>query len=149
GRAAPMASAPAGPGPPSRVARAARENRSGRSGQWKLDRETMRSALTRLAIGTAGLSVGREIVVLPGALASIGLGATTPCRNLRQPRRWSLRTLDCMGTNTMLRTVTDVAALQSTTLCEAFQTTAAERGDAVALRRSGDGVVVTWSQYAG
>lgn len=44
---------------------------------------------------------------------------------------------------------TDVAALGAKTLCEAFQITAAERADAVALRTPGDGLVVTWSEYAG
>ena len=47
-----------------------------------------------------------------------------------------------MGTNE------NVQALGATTLCEAFQTTAAERADAVALRTPGDGLVVTWSEYA-
>ena len=40
------------------------------------------------------------------------------------------------------------AALSAATLCEAFQTTAAERPDAVALRTPGDGVAVTWAEYA-
>ena len=40
------------------------------------------------------------------------------------------------------------AALSATTLCEAFQTTAAERPDAVALRTPGDGMAVTWAEYA-
>ena len=40
------------------------------------------------------------------------------------------------------------AALSATTLCEAFQATAAERADAVALRTPGDGVSVTWAEYA-
>jgi long-subunit acyl-CoA synthetase (AMP-forming) len=40
------------------------------------------------------------------------------------------------------------AALAAATLCEAFQTTAAARGDAVALRTPGDGVSITWAQYA-
>jgi long-chain acyl-CoA synthetase len=39
------------------------------------------------------------------------------------------------------------AALSATTLCEAFQTTAAERPDAVALRTPGDGVSITWAEY--
>lgn len=34
------------------------------------------------------------------------------------------------------------------TLCEAFQSTAAAYPDAVALRTPGDGVVITWRQYA-
>ena len=45
--------------------------------------------------------------------------------------------------------VVDVAALGAGTLCEAFQITAAERVDGVALRTPGDGVVVTWLEYAG
>ena len=40
------------------------------------------------------------------------------------------------------------AALSAATLCQAFQTTAAERPDAVALRTPGDGVSVTWAEYA-
>ena len=40
------------------------------------------------------------------------------------------------------------AALSAATLCEAFQITAAERPDEVALRTPGDGVSVTWAEYA-
>ena len=40
------------------------------------------------------------------------------------------------------------AALAASTLCEAFQITSAERPDAVAHRTPGDGVVVTWAEYA-
>ena len=40
------------------------------------------------------------------------------------------------------------AALSAATLCEAFQITAAERPDAVALRTPGDGVSLTWAEYA-
>ena len=40
------------------------------------------------------------------------------------------------------------AALSAATLCEAFQTTAAERPDAIALRTPGDGVSITWAEYA-
>ena len=40
------------------------------------------------------------------------------------------------------------AALSAATLCEAFRTTAAERPDEVALRTPGDGVCVTWREYA-
>jgi long-chain acyl-CoA synthetase len=43
----------------------------------------------------------------------------------------------------------DIAALGATTLCEAFQITAAAQAEAVALRTPGDGLVVTWSEYAG
>ena len=41
------------------------------------------------------------------------------------------------------------AALSAATLCEAFQITAAERPDAVALRTPGDGVSITWNELAG
>jgi long-subunit acyl-CoA synthetase (AMP-forming) len=40
------------------------------------------------------------------------------------------------------------AALAAATLCEAFQITAGERPDAVALRTPGDATSVTWAQYA-
>jgi long-subunit acyl-CoA synthetase (AMP-forming) len=40
------------------------------------------------------------------------------------------------------------AALAASTLCEAFQITAAERPDAVAHRTPGDEVSVTWAEYA-
>jgi long-chain acyl-CoA synthetase len=40
------------------------------------------------------------------------------------------------------------SALSAATLCEAFQITAGERPDAVALRTPGDGMSVTWAQYA-
>jgi long-chain acyl-CoA synthetase len=40
------------------------------------------------------------------------------------------------------------AALQASTLCEAFQVTAAERPDQVALRTPGDGVALTFAEYA-
>ncbi len=40
------------------------------------------------------------------------------------------------------------AALDAATLCEAFQTTAAERSDQVALRTIADGVTVTFGEYA-
>jgi long-subunit acyl-CoA synthetase (AMP-forming) len=40
------------------------------------------------------------------------------------------------------------AALSAATLCEAFQTTAAERAGEVALRTPGDGVSLTWAEYA-
>jgi long-subunit acyl-CoA synthetase (AMP-forming) len=39
-------------------------------------------------------------------------------------------------------------ALAAATLCEAFQITAAERADAVALRTRGDAVALTWGEYA-
>jgi long-subunit acyl-CoA synthetase (AMP-forming) len=40
------------------------------------------------------------------------------------------------------------AALAAATLCEAFQTTAAERADQVALRTPGGGVSITFGEYA-
>ena len=40
------------------------------------------------------------------------------------------------------------AALSAATLCEAFQITAAERPDDVALRTPGDGVSITWKECA-
>ncbi len=40
------------------------------------------------------------------------------------------------------------AALQARTMCEAFQATAAARGDKVALRTIGDGVSLTFAEYA-
>jgi len=39
-------------------------------------------------------------------------------------------------------------ALQAETLCEAFQITAGECGDQVALRTKGDAVSITWAEYA-
>ena len=39
-------------------------------------------------------------------------------------------------------------ALDAPTLCHAFQLTAAERSDEVALRTPGDGVAITWREYA-
>jgi long-subunit acyl-CoA synthetase (AMP-forming) len=39
-------------------------------------------------------------------------------------------------------------ALDATTMCEAFQITAAERGDQVALRTINDGVSITFGEYA-
>ncbi|HEV7687578.1 MAG TPA: AMP-binding protein, partial [Acidimicrobiia bacterium] len=49
----------------------------------------------------------------------------------------------------MPRDVRAVAALDAATMCEAFQLTATERRDEVALRTPGDGMVVTWAEYAG
>ena len=40
------------------------------------------------------------------------------------------------------------AALETTTLCQAFQVTAAERPDQIALRTPGDGVAITYREYA-
>jgi long-subunit acyl-CoA synthetase (AMP-forming) len=42
----------------------------------------------------------------------------------------------------------DLAALGASTMCEAFQITAAERPDQVALRTPGDGVAITFGEYA-
>jgi long-chain acyl-CoA synthetase len=39
-------------------------------------------------------------------------------------------------------------ALNSGTVCQAFQVSAAQRPDTVALRTIGDGVVLTWAEYA-
>src|SRR5215218_6801847 len=39
-------------------------------------------------------------------------------------------------------------ALDAPTLCHAFQITAAERPEAIALRNPGDAVAVTWREYA-
>src|SRR3954470_13227485 len=39
-------------------------------------------------------------------------------------------------------------ALGATTLCEAFQVTAAERPDQIALRTPGDGVAISYGEYA-
>ena len=39
-------------------------------------------------------------------------------------------------------------ALSAATVCEAFQKTAAERGDQVALRTLGGEVSLTWAEYA-
>lgn len=52
-----------------------------------------------------------------------------------------------MTTNTAERTIA-ARALDAATLCEAFQVTAATCPQRVALRTPGDGVVVTWEQYA-
>ena len=40
------------------------------------------------------------------------------------------------------------AALDAPTLCHAFQLTAAERPDEVALRNPGDQIAITWREYA-
>ncbi len=42
----------------------------------------------------------------------------------------------------------EIRALSAATLCEAFQVTAAERGNQVAIRLQGDAVSLTWRQYA-
>ena len=43
----------------------------------------------------------------------------------------------------------DVPSNGPSTLCEAFQATAARRGDADALRTPGAAVAVSWREYAG
>src|SRR5919108_1658948 len=46
------------------------------------------------------------------------------------------------------QTVADRATLRAATLCEAFQLTAAEHADQVALRTPGDGTSITFREYA-
>src|SRR3954454_4637300 len=53
-----------------------------------------------------------------------------------------------MATETSDRERVKYAALEEPTMCAAFQVTAAERGDAVAIRTKGDDVSITWSEYA-
>src|SRR3954465_11522167 len=53
-----------------------------------------------------------------------------------------------MATDTTDRERVKYAALEEPTMCAAFQVTAAERGDAVAIRTKGDDVSITWSEYA-
>lgn len=48
----------------------------------------------------------------------------------------------------MTATAPRPAALDAATLCEAFQLTAAARGEQVALRTPGGGVQITYGQYA-
>src|SRR5579885_2735817 len=86
--------------------------------------------------------------------------APAHCRNLRHPPGHGVahhlgigsteHTIgeNSMGTTTTRRDPVAIAALEAKTLCEAFQITAAGRPDAVALRTPGDGLVVTWSEYA-
>jgi long-subunit acyl-CoA synthetase (AMP-forming) len=50
--------------------------------------------------------------------------------------------------STAAEAVARPSALQATTLCEAFQLTAAERADQVALRTPGDAVTITYGEYA-
>ena len=52
-----------------------------------------------------------------------------------------------MSTNTVERSV-EACALDAATLCEAFQLSAATHPERVAVRTSGDAVVLTWAQYA-
>ena len=53
-----------------------------------------------------------------------------------------------MESGTVQQAPEQPAALSAATLCEAFQATAAERPDEVALRTPGDAVSVTWAEYA-
>src|SRR2546421_10245715 len=53
-----------------------------------------------------------------------------------------------MATDTTDRERVRYAALQEPTMCAAFQVTAAERPDAVAIRTKGDELSITWAQYA-
>src|SRR5436190_12975833 len=54
-----------------------------------------------------------------------------------------------MESGTAERVFERPAALDATTLCEAFQSTAAERASQVALRTPGDAVSITFGEYAG
>src|SRR3954452_21511832 len=53
-----------------------------------------------------------------------------------------------MATETSDRERTKYAALEELTMCAAFQVTAAERADKVAIRTKGDDVSITWDEYA-
>src|SRR3954465_12787241 len=53
-----------------------------------------------------------------------------------------------MATDTTDRERVSYAALEEPTMCAAFQVTAAERADAVAIRTKGDDLSITWSEYA-
>src|SRR4051812_10023753 len=53
-----------------------------------------------------------------------------------------------MATETSDRERVKYAALEENTMCAAFQVTAAERADKVAIRTKGDDVSITWSEYA-
>src|SRR3954447_7100184 len=53
-----------------------------------------------------------------------------------------------MATDTTDRERVSYAALEEPTMCAAFQVTAAERADAVAIRTKGDDVSITWGEYA-
>jgi long-chain acyl-CoA synthetase len=53
-----------------------------------------------------------------------------------------------MATDTTDRERVRYAALEEPTMCAAFQVTAAERADAVAIRTKGDDVSITWGEYA-
>src|SRR3954462_1015764 len=53
-----------------------------------------------------------------------------------------------MATDTTDRERVSYAALEEPTMCAAFQVTAAERADAVAIRTKGDELSITWAEYA-
>src|SRR6478672_3741142 len=53
-----------------------------------------------------------------------------------------------MATDTTDRERVKYAALQESTMCGAFQVTAAERADAIAIRTKGDEFTITWGEYA-
>jgi long-chain acyl-CoA synthetase len=53
-----------------------------------------------------------------------------------------------MATETSDRERAKYAALEEPTMCAAFQVTAAERADKVAIRTKGDDVSITWGEYA-
>ncbi len=50
--------------------------------------------------------------------------------------------------STAMHTAVLPRSFTASTVCEAFQITAAERPDAVALRTPGGGVEITWAEYA-
>src|SRR5256714_1410414 len=53
-----------------------------------------------------------------------------------------------MATDTTDRERVRYKALEEQTMCGAFQVTAAERADAVAIRTKGDELTITWGEYA-
>src|SRR6476469_6712099 len=53
-----------------------------------------------------------------------------------------------MATETTDRERARYKALDEPTMCGAFQVTAAERADAVAIRTKGDELTITWGEYA-
>src|SRR5919199_5626107 len=53
-----------------------------------------------------------------------------------------------MATTTSDRERVRYKALEEDTMCGAFQVTAAERADAVAIRTKGDELTITWGEYA-
>jgi long-subunit acyl-CoA synthetase (AMP-forming) len=53
-----------------------------------------------------------------------------------------------MATDTTDRERVSYAALEEPTMCAAFQVTAAERGDSIAIRTKGDELTITWAEYA-